>query len=208
MKNPLEKENRQQSAIFWEERNKWFSDVWFDIKGRRQLVNNAKSRSRSAAFPFELAYRLINMYSLKGDTILDPFAGTGTTNLAAVVAGRNSIGIEIDSEFLTLFNETLLNGKSKSSGQVLKRLKNHIEFVEHRLAAGIDIKHKNKYYGFPVITSQEKNILLDVVKSIDPNGESFTATCRPLIDISEIETEQFISEKAGQRSLFHAAATS
>ena len=73
-----EKQNRRESAYFWEERNIWFSDIW-DLKGIRQDIQQKDIRTRSAAFPFELAYRLINMYSVFGDTILDPFLGTGTT---------------------------------------------------------------------------------------------------------------------------------
>jgi DNA modification methylase len=49
------------------------------------------ARARSGAFPFELAYRLIDMFSVKGDLVLDPFVGSGTTILAAMCAGRNSV---------------------------------------------------------------------------------------------------------------------
>ena len=83
---------RRQSAYFWEERNRWFSDIW-DFKGTRQDLSTSGSRERSAAFPFELPYRLINMYSLRGDTVLDPFAGTGVTTLAAMASGRDSVGV-------------------------------------------------------------------------------------------------------------------
>ena len=98
-KSKAEKQNRRQSAIFWEERNTFFSDIWFDIKGSRQGLADKASRSRSAAFPFELASRLINMYSVKADVVLDPFLGTGTTMAAAMASARNSIGYEIDHSF-------------------------------------------------------------------------------------------------------------
>ena len=98
-KTEAEKENRRESALFWEERNAWYSDVWSDIKGTEQKLSKAISRSRSGAFPFDLAYRLINMYAVKGDTVLDPFLGTGTTVTAAITSGRNSIGVEIDKSF-------------------------------------------------------------------------------------------------------------
>ena len=74
-KTEAEKANRRESALFWEERNIWYSDVWMDIKGTEQKLPKAMSRLRSAAFPYDLAYRLINMYSVKGDMILDPFLG-------------------------------------------------------------------------------------------------------------------------------------
>ncbi|GAG89406.1 unnamed protein product, partial [marine sediment metagenome] len=71
-------ENRYNSAYFWEERNKWFSDLWADIRGMSQKLNNIngnkkKIRERSAAFPLKLPFRLINMFSIYGDTVLDPF---------------------------------------------------------------------------------------------------------------------------------------
>ena len=68
--NTDDKKNiRSQSAFFWEERNRWFSDSW-DLKGVKQSTDSENVRQRSAAFTFELPYRLINMYSVKGDTIL------------------------------------------------------------------------------------------------------------------------------------------
>ncbi|MBW2323715.1 MAG: site-specific DNA-methyltransferase, partial [Deltaproteobacteria bacterium] len=98
-KKDKDKQNRRRSSIFWEERNIWFSDVWMDLQGTVQKMNNKKTRLRSGAYPFELAYRLINMFSVKGDLVLDPFLGTGTTMAAAMASCRNSIGFEIDSNF-------------------------------------------------------------------------------------------------------------
>ena len=98
-KTAEEKLRRMKSAFFWEERNLWFSDVWEDLKGTKQNNINKKIRERSGAYPFELAYRIINMFSLREDTVLDPFLGTGTTTAAAMATGRNSIGIEIDPNF-------------------------------------------------------------------------------------------------------------
>ena len=92
-----EKRVRRQSAIFWEERNDWYSDVWLDVIGTGQSLISKTDRERSAAFPFELPYRLINMFSVKGDVVLDPFAGTGTTLKASAVAGRNSMGFDLET---------------------------------------------------------------------------------------------------------------
>jgi modification methylase len=75
------------------ERDRWFSQVWSDIRGVRQGAPNG----RSAAFPSELAERLVRMFSVEGDTVLDPFAGTGTTLWAAARWGRNAIGVEWDA---------------------------------------------------------------------------------------------------------------
>jgi DNA modification methylase len=70
----------------------WFKQIWHDITG-------ASTKDHPAPFPLELAERLIRMFSFVGDTVLDPFMGTGTTNLAAARWGRNSIGIEIDPKY-------------------------------------------------------------------------------------------------------------
>ena len=56
-----ERQNRRTSAYFWEERNRWFSDVWMDVKGAAQHPGNRAARQRSAALPFEVPYRLVNM---------------------------------------------------------------------------------------------------------------------------------------------------
>lgn len=75
-----------------EERDLWFSQIWEGIRG----VPQARRGGRSGAFPPEIPGRLIRMFSLEGETVLDPFAGTGTTLWEASRLGRNSIGIEID----------------------------------------------------------------------------------------------------------------
>ncbi len=74
------------------ERDLWFSQVWADIRGARQRA----PLGRSGAFPKALAERLVRMFSVEGDTVLDPFAGTGTTLWAAARWGRNAIGVEWD----------------------------------------------------------------------------------------------------------------
>lgn len=69
----------------------WFRQIW-DLPG-------ASTRNHPAPFPYELAYRLVRMFSFKDDTVLDPFCGTGTTMVAAIATGRNSIGVEVDTEY-------------------------------------------------------------------------------------------------------------
>ena len=161
---------RRESAFFWEERNAWFSDVWFDIKGTPQGLNDKDARKRSAAFPFELVYRLINMYAAKNDTVLDPFLGTGTTTFAAMASGRNSIGYDIDS---TLEN-TILKGKGavvETAKRVYhRRLRQHIAFVVQRLNTKGGLKYDNMHYGFPVITNQEKMLLFNDPINVTDKG--------------------------------------
>ena len=88
------KARRRSSAYFWEERNIWFSAVWTDLKGINQDLCDKSARSRSGAYPFELAFRLICMYSLYEDLVFAPFLGSGTTTAAAIAACRNSLGVE------------------------------------------------------------------------------------------------------------------
>lgn len=165
-KTETEKENRRESALFWEERNIWYSDVWADLKGTNQKLPNAVSRLRSAAFPFDLAYRLINMYSAKDDVILDPFLGTGTTTAAAMTSGRNSIGVEIDQSFQHAIYPVVSDIVDFSNNYLHDRLISHIQFVINRIQNSGLLKYKNIHYGFPVVTSQEQFILLNGLKQI------------------------------------------
>jgi DNA modification methylase len=80
------------SIISEENHRKWFQQIWSDLPG-------ASTRHHPAPFPLELAERLIRMFSFVGDTVLDPFMGTGTTNVAAARWGRNSIGYEVDDHY-------------------------------------------------------------------------------------------------------------
>ena len=154
--------NRRQSAYFWEERNSWFSDIWFNLPGTVQLLDRNHSRARSAAFPFEIPYRLISMYSVKGDTVLDPFAGTGTTMAAAAVAGRSSVGLELDPTFGAVIQKTLSRAAASGRGVITDRLRRHLAFVNEKIQGGYAFKHTNRHYGFPVMTRQEQDLLLDV----------------------------------------------
>jgi DNA modification methylase len=106
-------EQRRLSMIGKKEYGEWFRQIW-DIPG-------ASTKNHPAPFPYELAYRLVRMFSFWGDTVLDPFTGTGTTMLAAMLSNRNSIGIEVDPDYCqmtlkrlrkegrTLFNQVEIN---------------------------------------------------------------------------------------------------
>jgi len=155
------KKIRRESAIFWEERNSWYSDVWLDVKGTPQYLGNKDTRLRSAAYPFELAYRLINMYSAKGDVVLDPFLGTGTTTSAAMASGRNSIGYEIDSALENVIDRIKDVIVDSSKQLIRERLARHVEFVVHRLKTKGKFKYHNQHYGFPVMTAQEREIIFN-----------------------------------------------
>lgn len=175
---PPKSENRYHSAFFWEERNKWFSDIWEDIRGTSQNlnknnVNQKKLRERSAAYPLELPYRLINMFSLYEDTILDPFWGTGTTSLAAMISARNSIGYEVNSEFMKLFKKSTTNLKQLNNDLNSNRLNQHIEFIKRYKKDVKDVKYKSVHYKFPVITKQETDVLLYTIKDYREDENKF-----------------------------------
>lgn len=164
--NPQRKMVRQNSAYFWEERNLWFSDIWMDLKGITQKLNHAKLRERSGAYPFELAYRLINMHSLIGDTVLDPFLGTGTTTLASILCCRNSVGYEIENNFDKTIRTRIGEIKERARGLIVDRLNTHINFIEKRKSEGKETKYKSNKYGFPVVTRQEINIVFPIIEKI------------------------------------------
>ena len=165
-KTSMDRKGRRESAFFWEERNTWFSDVWLDLKGTTQKLFDHDTRNRSGAFPFELAYRLINMFSIKGDVVLDPFLGLGTTMFAAMAANRNSIGYEMDPAFEDLIKSKLSRVIDLSNTRIRERLKGHRLFIENRYADGKTIKHMNKHYQFPVMTKQETELLINELKEV------------------------------------------
>lgn len=82
---------RRASKLTKEEFARWFQQIW--------NITGASTKHHPAPFPLELATRLVRMFSFVGDTVLDPFCGTGTTMIAALRTSRNSIGIEIDPEY-------------------------------------------------------------------------------------------------------------
>ena len=90
-RKPTEKQ-RRLSKLTKAEYGEWFQQFWH--------ISGASTRKHPAPFPPELAYRLVRMFSFVGDTVLDPFLGTGTTALAAMQCGRNSIGVEIEKAYL------------------------------------------------------------------------------------------------------------
>ena len=170
-KTAEEKLKRMQSAYFWEERNVWFSDVWEDLKGIKQNNISKKIRPRSGAYPFELPYRIINMFSLREDTVLDPFLGTGTTTAAAMATGRNSVGIEIDPNFKDHLNERFEDMLDFSNKLIENRIENHLQFVQEKTRVKGPLGYLNRVYGFPVMTSQEVEMVFDELEKINVEGD-------------------------------------
>jgi hypothetical protein len=166
-KATADRERRRRSAFFWEERNVWFSDVWTDLRGAAQQVTDPAARERSAAFPFELAHRLVQMHSLQRDTVLDPFAGTGTTLAAALASGRHGVGFERDTTLAETIRETLRSAVELGRERAAARLGSHEDFVAARRQAGKTLRHRNHVYGFPVVTAQEVALQLVAPTSLE-----------------------------------------
>lgn len=168
-------QERYESAYFWEERNRWFSDLWTDIRGIDQRLD-AETRERSGAFPFEFPYRLINMFSIHGDTVLDPFWGTGTTTLAAMVAGRDSVGYELDAGLVERFSERIRDLPAFSREVLETRLDDHETFVER--VGSEELGYIAEHYGFPVRTKQEREIRFYVVEGVETTDSGRAVTYR------------------------------
>jgi len=92
---------RALSMLTKEEMQSWMRSSWTDIKGE------STRKGHPAPYPTALAERLIKMFSFAGDTILDPFAGTGTTAIAALNTGRNSINVEIEPKYVAMARQRL-----------------------------------------------------------------------------------------------------
>jgi site-specific DNA-methyltransferase (adenine-specific) len=100
--------------------DKWFQQFW--------NITGASTREHPAPFPFELASRLVQMFSFTGDTILDPFCGTATTMVAALKHGRSSIGIELDTAYCKMAATRLMDESSSLFGnaKLQLELKSHM----------------------------------------------------------------------------------
>ena len=222
-RTPGEKTRRWESAFFWEERNRWFVDLW-DLSGVRQglgledgelkaavttrgerfveegaqSVSSQSPRSRSAAFPLELAYRLILMYSLREDWVLDPFLGTGTTLAAAAITGRNGVGYEVERGLMEEARRNILSCKPLGVQMLEDRLHAHRQFMSQRkeklknsgqrVSKGVNPhSYWNDNLQVPVVTRQETHLRWEVVQTIEPLPEgrgsseliSFQVTLRP-----------------------------
>ena len=169
-----EKQIRRESAFFWEERNNWFSDVWFGLVGTRQKLKKDATRLRSGAFPFELAYRLVSMYSAKGDTVVDPFLGTGTTMWSAMASGRNCIGFEIETGFREIISANKDTVMASSNNRIHQRIDDHLAYLESRSDDKGKFKHINRHYQFPVMTRQEVELFINPLASIKEINKNTT----------------------------------
>jgi site-specific DNA-methyltransferase (adenine-specific) len=118
-------EQRRLSLIGKEDYARWFRQFW--------TIPGASTREHPAPYPAELAYRLVRMFSFQGDTVLDPFCGTGTTLLAAMKCGRNSVGIEVDPEYCRMTTTRL----RAESGKLFARAVVRVTRAAQAVAVGV-----------------------------------------------------------------------
>ena len=102
---------RTLSIISDENHKQWFRSIWSGLTG-------ASTRNHPAPYPEELAERLVRMFSFVGDTVLDPFMGTGTTTVSAAKWGRNSIGVELDPHYFELAQKRIRHSTGSLFSQV------------------------------------------------------------------------------------------
>jgi DNA modification methylase len=112
------REQKELSAISKEDWNTYFSGHWY--------FAGAKQEAHMAMFPEELPARLIKMFAFVGDTVLDPFLGSGTTSMAARNLTRNSIGLEINQDFMPTIKQKLNARQGDFSGTEYEFLKDNI----------------------------------------------------------------------------------
>lgn len=190
-KTATEKKERRESSFFWEERNIWFSDIW-ELKGVKQKIDKSPTRDRNASFPLELPFRLINMFSQRGDVVLDPFVGLGTTTIAALLCERNSIGYEIDLMLKEIIEKNIESIDIDCANQSISdRYLRHIEFINERLSAKKEVKHFNERIGCKVMTGQESDLVFHFIRALSkdssmPQHLSFEAEYYDDLPLTEI----------------------
>lgn len=107
-------EMESQSRIETDDYVRYFAPIWTDVTGQLR-------RDHPAPYPVEIPRRLIRMFSFAGDTVVDPFAGTGTTAIAAMETGRHSISVEIDPGYVESMEERIAASDLPGCVEVVRR---------------------------------------------------------------------------------------
>lgn len=123
----ISQSKREQSKVPIEEfqGKKWYSRLW----EMTNVLPNSKLEKNIAAFPEELPKRIIQLFSYQGETVLDPFVGSGTTMKTAKILQRNSIGIELDPMLIPIIQEKTIQIDDSADLEILHRKKEKIHFV-------------------------------------------------------------------------------
>ncbi len=201
-------EQKQASIMTKNEWNEYFSSHW--------NFNGVKQFGHIAMFPEELPKRLIKMFSFAGETVLDPFAGSGTTSLAAMKLGRNSISYEINNEFLPLIKEKL--STTDTSNCIVQFMQDSVVNYSlsslpylfsdpHKMDKKIDVKKLQ--FGSKIDgTEVKKEELFSVKEVISPNTISLSnGLIVKLLGVlpklgNEHEAIEFLQKKLKKRKVF------
>lgn len=135
-------DQRARSKIAKESFDVWFQQIW--------NITGASTKEHPAPFPLELANRIVRMFSFVGDTVLDPFCGTGTTMIAAIRAGRNSIGVEIDPDYCRMAARHL---KAETSNLFSKE-----QLIFEKATAEHAYQIKEEEFVYKNISKKKKNL--------------------------------------------------
>lgn len=167
------KESKEASKMTNEEWNTFFNGHWY--------FNGAKQDKHLAMFPEELPKRLIKMFSFVGETVLDPFLGSGTTSAVSKSLGRNSVGYEINSDFISiiknkigtsdLYNNVEIQEIKQTSFKIKDEDFNSLpyKFVDvHKIDKKIDVK--KLHFGSKISLNEDskKDELYSVKEVISP----------------------------------------
>jgi len=128
---------RRKSKMTKDEYNTWFKSIWTGVTG-------ASTKEHPAPYPVEVAYRLVRMFSFVEDTVVDPFLGTGSTTLAAIQTGRNSIGNEIDPHYFELAKRRIDAELAQRSLFNDSASVNNAEIIVNKAASGTTRTRKAK----------------------------------------------------------------
>lgn len=208
---PTQKQ-KEESIISKEEWRQYFSSHWH--------FNGAKQMGHIAMFPEELPKRLIKMFSFVGETVFDPFAGSGTTSLAAKNLGRNSIGYEINKEFENVIKEKLcpkqinICDDSKvvfcNDEDGVKSTFEDLPYIfsdPHKMDKKIDVKKLQ--FGSKIDNTEQKRIEMFTVKNVLSankielnNGLIVKLLGIKPVEESESKAIDFLKEKFSKRKVF------
>lgn len=128
-------EQRRLSMIDKKDYGEWFRQIW--------TLTGASTREHPAPFPLELASRLVRMFSFWGDTVLDPFSGTGTTMVAAMRWQRSSIGVEVDREYCRMAAKRLKH----EAADMFSDARLHFEKLVDDPVSGLQVREDESVYG-------------------------------------------------------------
>ena len=170
-----EKKLRARSAIFWDERNLWFSDIWTTTHQDHRRPLSQLRKYTSIYYPLEIAHRLIMMHTIYEDVVFDPWSITGISGLAALSTCRSSLNHYHDENHLK--EALLVPSKRSSKGHLNAYIADRYQ-RQYNCAFNQDTllyRYKNRRHQLPVKTRQEIELRLLQIKSIRKTGQEIRA---------------------------------